>query len=521
MRRGAPRDNMAASKLIKSKKKQAKERLKPMKDHAMDPAKQQAANPMKEESAERMTVRTAGSTMELAKAYFDKSGFRRVLAAVWKKYESLERIGGRAIIERATEEECEAVNAFFGWNVRPGGQIAVPLALFETELRSSRFAIGLADLHHLLEGKPLLTKSEKRNIRDRKWNRLFADVRHAAGSLNAEAADWLARLENGDGAGVRMLRELYQTDPKEAQAAVEIVLRVLNRLLAMDAGVVGEGAEHAEPFQPAFRVPVRLPVLAARVSGDAHALDLDRPPGRMLLAYLQDKLNETEAGREPAEDGTSDSATLQIRETYRRFGILDDDLSSIVHWFVPMADKPVLPQVWTLRQTEAESNIPACSRIFVTENPSIFSAILDSIGPSIRPDAYAGRPALICTSGPASAAAIRWIRRCLDVSGPSCLLYYAGDFDVKGLSMGQSLYERFPDRFRPWRFDHETYLASARIEPAGPQLDKAELDRLDQMAAAWDDQLCAALRRIGRKVHQEMIADWLVQDFLEYMRCER
>jgi hypothetical protein len=41
------------------------------------------------------------------------------------------------------------------------------------------------------------------------------------------------------------------------------------------------------------------------------------------------------------------------------------------------------------------------------------------------------------------------------------------------------------------------------------------------MAVAWDGQLCAALRRTGRKVYQEMIADWLVQDFLEYMRCER
>ena len=439
---------------------------------------------------------------EQAKAYFKRPGFKRLLASVWKKYESLGRIGGHAVMERVTPEECEAVNAFFGWNFKPGDKVSVPLALFEAELRASRFALGLVQLHDLLEGKPLLTNNEKRNIRGVNWSALFADVRESMSeSLSPDVGEWLARLENGGGSGTRILREQYQTDPKLARETLVVVIRALQCLFAAP--------------KEASRLPVRLPVLAARVSGDAHALDMDRPAGRMLAAYLQDKASGITGRAEEADqvDPGSGSGTLQLRETYRKFGILDDDLSSVVHWFVPAANKPVLPQVWTLRQVDAEEEIPGCSRLFIVENPSVFSTILDSIRQPSKP---AGRPpALICTSGPASAAAIRWIRRCLDVSGPSCMLYYSGDFDVKGLSMGQTLYELFPDRFRPWRFDHETYMACAQIGPAGPLFDDAELDRLDKMITSWDERLCGSLRLAGRKVHQELIVDGLVRDYLD------
>ena len=81
--------------------------------------------------------------------------------------------------------------------------------------------------------------------------------------------------------------------------------------------------------------------------------------------------------------------------------------------------------------------------------------------------------------------------------------------------MGQTLYELFPDRFRPWRFDHETYMGCAHNGPAGPLLEEAELDRLDKMAVSWDERLCGALRSVGTKVHQELIVDDLIRDYLD------
>jgi uncharacterized protein (TIGR02679 family) len=120
-------------------------------------------------------------------------------------------------------------------------------------------------------------------------------------------------------------------------------------------------------------------------------------------------------------------------------------------------------------------------------------------------------PALICTSGPASAAAIRWMERCIAASGDSCMLYYSGDFDVKGLSMGQTLAGRFPGRFVPWRFDADTYVLAMK-KRQGPSFDESDLIKLTKMNASWDERLCAAMIRCGCKIHHESVVEALVDD---------
>lgn len=459
-----------------------------------------------------------------ARAYFERPAWRRILRAVWSKYAGLGRSGGNAVVELLTEAESEALNSFFGWNYRPGDTAKIPLALFEEELSLSGFApMSIRRLHLLLEGAPLLTKEERRLLAEDRWRGLFRSVRESAGKpIGREAGEWLARLEAGQGAGGRTLRELYKADPASAQSAVEIVVRALNLLLPSDAHDAR-----------GFRQPVRLPVLAARVAGDAHALDMNRPAGRMLAAVLREQRTGTEEEQEAtsAEEGNGrgegderavfdeeeafpeyGSETLKLRELYRHFGILDDDLSSIVHWYIPQDGEPALPHVWTLRQVEAAERLPRCSGLYVVENPSVFSTVLDRL-PSAAIPAAGDPPALVCTSGPASAAAIRWIERCLASSGDDCKLMYSGDFDVKGLAMGQTLADRFPGRFVPWRFDSETYLSSAQARPLGPLFDDSELAKLAKLRVSWDEPLSGEMIRLGRKVHQEAFVEALVSDF--------
>lgn len=438
-----------------------------------------------------------------AKKYFSCSAWRRILAAVWNKYSSLGRVGGNAVVKQLSDAESEALNSFFGWNCKAGDTETIPLALFDEELRTSGFApMNLLRLHVLLEGRPLLTKEEKRLLEDEQWNDLFQAVRYSLeASLCPVAEEWLSRVEAGVGAGGRSLRELYKTNPELARSSVEIVVRTLNKLFP-----AGGSCE---------RKPIRLPVLAVRVSGDAHALDMNRPAGRMLVAILREKLSgwedpgEADIGADTSvfENG---SETLKLRESYRRFGILDDDLSSIVYWYVPKRGEPVLPNVWTLSQVEAAETLPRCSTIFVVENPAVFSTLLDSLPESLQ--FAAEPPALVCTSGPASAAAIRWIERCLVQSGDRCKITYSGDFDIKGLSMGQNLAARFPDRFVPWRFDSDAYLSSIRKQ-RGPLFEEGELLKLAEMEVPWDGQLCSTMIRVGCKVHHEILVETLMYDF--------
>ncbi|TJY42464.1 DUF2399 domain-containing protein [Cohnella pontilimi] len=447
--------------------------------------------------------------MRRAQIYFDRPGFRRPLKAVWKKYVSLGRIGGQAVVEHVSEAECEALNSFFGWDFRPGDSVPIPLRLFDQELRESAFAISMLQLHSMLEGTPLLTKSERMLGYGRRWRSLFAKLRETeSGSFCRLGEEWLTLMEQGAGAGYRTLRECYNADPDNALMSLRIVMHALNQLFEEQEGVTN--------------AQIRMPVLAARASGDAHALDLDRPAGRMLIAALRSKVSDIPFDEE-SSDGIPDrhdgSATLKLREFYRQFGILDDDLSSIVHWFIPESDKPIVPTVWTLRQVDAEERFPRCSRIYVVENPAVFSAVLDSIRQPVDHSDHAP-PALICTSGPASSAAIRWIQRCLEASGPKCQLYYSGDFDVKGLLMGQSLYRMFPEQFAAWRFDVETYQAASLFRYPGPSFDENEMEKLNKMKVPWDERLCEIMRQTGRKAHQESFVEKLIEDYMLYVMSD-
>lgn len=481
-----------------------------------------------------------------AAEYFGRPAFRRMLQAVWRKYTSLGRIGGRAVVQRLTDEECEAINSFFGWNKRPEDTLSIPLPLFEQELLDSAFAVGIVELHEILEGKPLLTRSDRLMQEDAEWRSLINHVRHDANNISKYADSWLSQVGESRGAGWRTVRELYKTDRQQTIETLRIIIEVLNLLFAehgVDNGGISVGdnersnnsdqsvvlsdkieggdGRHVKQGVSGLSIQIRLPVLAAQVSGDAHALDQDRPAGRILLAVLLDEravLDGGVSGQTDSFEGgidvdevNSNSETLIMRDLYRRFGILDDDLSSIVHWYLPNGSSPRLPKVWTLREVEAVESIPRCSSIFVVENPAVFSTILDMMPSSA--DLHRDSPILICTSGPASAAAIRWIQRCIGATDHPCKLYYSGDFDLKGLTMGMTLARLFPDHFVSWRFDSVAYTEAARNLP-GPALDSLEVERLRNMTVIWDDDLCRQMCETGYKVHQEVLVEQLARDYL-------
>ncbi|MUG48132.1 DUF2399 domain-containing protein [Paenibacillus woosongensis] len=75
----------------------------------------------------------------------------------------------------------------------------------------------------------------------------------------------------------------------------------------------------------------------------------------------------------------------------------------------------------------------------------------------------ASGPLLLCTSGPASAAALRLIDRYLQENLLSNYLYYSGDFDVKGIEFGNVLAYRYGNRFKGWRFGEDSYLTGCTI----------------------------------------------------------
>lgn len=471
---------------------------------------------------------------EKARAYFRRPGFQRMLSLMWQRYERLERVGGQAVVEGATAEECEAINLFFGWDYKPGETIRVSLKKFEDELKDSAFPFCLKELHLLLEGTPLQTKSEKKMLQNTEWRRLFASVRGEYGTeLPVFAAEWLQRLEEGFGQGCRTLKELFMINPVEAETALRHAVRALD-ILFMENSRLSVGGISLRT--------IRLPVLAAMVSGDSHALDWKQPAGRLLFYALRERQSDDHVPEDMENFGTvghetmvslasshglsldktvpSEVDTLAMREVYRSAGISDDDLSSLVYVYIPEPDKLPEPNVWTLRQVEAMEEFPRCSALYIVENPSVFSTLLDITEQWLRKEAgsrsllSSAPPALLCTSGPASAAALRWIQRSLGYSGESCPIYYSGDFDVQGLTMGVTLAHRFPGHFVPWRFDTTLYCSIIANHP-GPSFEPAALSNLTKLDIPWDVELTHEMTSYKMKLFQESFVSLLAQDWLQ------
>lgn len=482
-----------------------------------------------------------------ARDYFSRPGFKRMLEAVWKRYASLEKVGGHAVISRSNAAECEAINTFFGWYKKPGDDIRVPLADFEQELLESAFTFTIAELHEVLTGEPLQTKSDRELLAMQEWRTLFetleAQLTVQETPLRPAVVEWLSGLRDGRGAGYRTLRELWRAAPETALRELARATRAWNLLLAGDA-TAGLGRNDGPP--PA----VRLPVLAAQTAGDPHALDRNVPAGRLLFQALR-SIEQGKLFAETDQAGLSDPEaipglssgvdTLATREIYRGAGILDDDISSLVHIYCPW-DGSAGPYVLTLRQVEITSVLPLISDLYLVENPAVFSTLVDltevsSLSERARISSasltakgtklaegnaiengnqpvYTAGPMLLCTSGPASAAALRLIDRYLEENLVSGHLYYSGDFDVKGISIGNVLASRYGARFTAWRFNRGSYVEGCALAfPNGVTLSTEEQLRLAKMQAIWDNSLCNTMCDAGCKLFQEQIIVRLIEDW--------
>jgi len=447
-------------------------------------------------------------------SFFSQAGFYRLLPAIWGRYASLGKTGGHAKVPNATHEECEAINSFMGSREKAGTTVRLRLLDFEKELRESVFPYdSIPDLHKLLVGKILLTKSDEKLLAEEGWQQLFSNVERQSEESEFEPAlrFWLSELQQGTAAaGYRMLRDLWKQSPATAELELMVAVRAWNNRFTIARQLGGS--------------TLRLPVLAASISGDSHALDRTTSAGRLLfrgLWFVQERRMRDSKAVEAVglndDDGAIDS--LRAREIYRTAGILDDDLSSLVHVYHADNGTDAHPYVMTLRQVEAMVKIPLVSDIYIVENPPVFSTLVDCWGTTTggeQDDNECGRstrpPLLLCTSGPASAAALRLLDLYIREESWEGKLYYSGDYDVKGLGIGNVLANRYPDHFVPWRFDTENYInvaANVRTVPFSIE----ECNRLRETRAVWDPELTTALKENGEKIYQEQLILLLMEDW--------
>ncbi|GAB3812786.1 TIGR02679 family protein [Micromonospora zhanjiangensis] len=376
---------------------------------------------------------------------------------------------GTISLSRPTPAERLAMERLLGR--RPGRGTSLTINLDDLDRvvrRSGLHPAGLAAAVERLTG-PVPVSAEIRAAEEAAWRTASAPLERL-GRRGTELADW-----STDRGTVTLLRRLSGT-PAAASRLAEDLVQVLALL-------------------PAEGTP--LARLAARATGDAHALDTDRPLATLVLSAVR-------AAWWPGDDEPT-SPTERRRALWDSAGVLVDELSSTVlvlnvtaavgsrlHALTAPAANVGEPLVLTLRQLGRERPSFPAGTVHVCENPTVLAAAADRLGPACPP--------LVCVNGQPSAAALRLL---VVLAAGGARLSYHGDFDWGGVRIANLLRSRVP--WRPWRYDATAYRAA--VVGAAPGTLTGQ-----PVEAGWDAELTELMLRHGARVEEELVLDALLAD---------
>ncbi len=427
-----------------------------------------------------------------------------LVARVRRRLELGRALSGVVTLAGATDEQRAAVARLLGRRPRLGtkaggaggrgaatgaGGLSVRLEDVDVVLRSSEvWPDGLADAVVALTG-PAVRRVDVLAAERRAWDAAWAPV-------EAGLADRAALLEWWHGEVERGLPRRLAVTPDAAAVLGRDLLAVLDRLPAPGTAIGS---------------------LAHAATGSAHGLDAGP------LATLVLRAARVVAGLPPAPADRPRTAAGD-RETWAAVGVVRDELSSTVLTLgLPAvsaaaggAGSPTgaalaawagagQPVVLTLRHLRLDPPVwrpaPAGGTVWVCENPVVLATAADAWAErAVAGERSDGPPAVVCTAGQPSAAAVAVLR---GLAGAGWTLRHHGDLDPDGVRITNRLVTDLCAE--PWRMgtaDYEAAVAAGfgRASTRGP------------VAAVWDEHLAPAMARAGQVVEEEAVLDLLVAD---------
>lgn len=449
--------------------------------------------------------RDIAHNIQKAVTFFTHVGLTRLLTRMREKYIEVGDVGGQIVIEDSTANERRELASFLGKAPFNGEIIKVRLRDVDSALRQSGFACTLpAVLQAILPEQPLVTRKERRAIHATHQTNFLAILQATVlqGSAGTQGYLWLTQGQHG----IEWLYSRYKNISKDEQ---EQQLRVIQRVV------------HALNELPLPEKPERLALFAQRISGNPHALDVDTSAGRLFLLALSDlasnNKNELQKGVEHEEIAPLASQDrMQELRLYGDVGLRVDTISSSVAVFNLVEAIRQDGQIDTLSHVarnrvlllplrqigEWQSVVPAKHRIYVCENPQVFEEIVE------QQKSKDTLPTVVCTSGWPSVAALLLLDLLLAQSADN-MLYYSGDFDIKGLQIATYLIARYSARCHLWRFDSDAYTVA--LQHGGISASPGELAMLNILPPLFAN-LVSKMQESALWAYQEGITDLLIED---------
>jgi uncharacterized protein (TIGR02679 family) len=382
------------------------------------------------------------------------------LAPVWHRVAvAMEQRGltpaGRVVVAGLDRAGRHAVAGMLGRRVLRD-RVQIDLGELDRFLRARSGIGGLRDVVEAVRGVPLTDRAALRSARSASREAPFATARDwLAGHPEPElpwADEWLAGLR----------RTGYLSRRRDPPGLVVRALEILS-----------------DRFGSAGTAEVVSRVdLAARVGGDAHALDDDRPLAHLVLRGLA-----TAFGGEPP------LSAAERRALWERIGVQADSVSSTCLTFGVRAGLAHLTP-WDLQRSPLRTASGAA--VLVCENPRVLEAFAER-----RPETV-----VVSTVGEPNLVTLDVLRALRDGGAD---LRYHGDFDWPGIAIANRLVRALA--VRPWRMTAGDYRSAVGELP-----DRLELAGVP-VSADWDADLGSAMTELGTAVHEESVLESLLVSF--------
>jgi len=389
---------------------------------------------------------------------------------------------GTITLAEAGAEQRRAVDLLLGRAPSRGRSLTVPLGQLDQLVRDSGLHHGgLRAAVEALTG-PIADRRAQAAAEQAAWDAAFAPLAELA-QRSEIVALWWQQQQRSAGA---LLRRLSASDPKRAHQLAMTAAEVLSALPAVDGAT--------------------LPVFAARLTGDAHALDPGRPLGTLVYAAI-----ESWATAKQQIDTIAVPRAELRRQVWAQAGVSLDELSTrVLVLGLPGNPRSPLgrmlsachetgePCVLTLRQLSRDdtSSLGTDGRdVFVCENPAVVEAAAGLLGNQCPP--------LVCVEGHLSVAARVLLTR---LSKKGSRLHYHGDFDWGGFRIATTVFAMADASTQPWRFDTAAYLEAADRGLGTPLTTGEPCD------TPWDPALRTALTARHVRIEEEHLLPELLAD---------
>lgn len=380
----------------------------------------------------------------------ENSGFQRFMKSLRKKYMQLGRFSGTITLKLCSQQEKDDIQKIMGIIYR-NDTIIIKVVDFEHAVQTSRFApVDMLEVLQYYFNEEIITNKAIKYNNQQKLQTFFDECL-------VYDDGWLQQAINEKKYGYyRIVGEYNRND--DITSSVIYVLEALKELQGI-------------------RDPIRLAILATKVSGNPHLFDRNQFCGELLLDALRYRFH--------SEVQTSH----EILQLYMQASIVPDDISSNtaifnidcysngkLHLGIDGFNREkqccivTLSTASTITEAKAKHNT-----VFIVENQMVFSHLVELFS---KEDV-----SIMCTSGQLKIASIYLLKALNDVT-----CYYAGDFDPEGIMILDRLMQQY-SFIKPWRMgvtDYEKAKSNEVISDSRLfKLSKTEMIDLKEMITQY------------------------------------